>query len=156
HEKDLINKTNISLSLTQVNFTNAGAYSVVVSNGDGVITSEKAWLSVLPTNVVNLGDRELSFGKLSSPVWEGARIDDAGQTLSGDGLSLFFASSAPGGSGGLDIWMSSRQNVNSPWSSPTNLGPMVNSSADENDPRLSRDGLSLCFDSTRPGGRGGY
>jgi hypothetical protein len=70
-DTDLPGKTNSNLGLTQVQFTNAGPYSVVVSNDRGVVTSEIAWLSVMPTNVVNLGDRELRFGKLSTPVWEG-------------------------------------------------------------------------------------
>jgi len=155
NDADLTGKNGNVLSFASVQFTNAGPYSVVVSNDSGAVTSQIAWLSVLPTNVVNLGDRELSFGELSSPVWEAARSDDVG-ILSGDGLTLVLASTAPGGSGGLDIWMTTRQTLNSPWSSPTNLGPTVNSPADENDPRLSRDGLSLYFDSTRPGGLGGY
>ena len=48
NEVTLPNKTNASLSLQPVGFTNAGAYWVMVSNGDGVITTERAWLSVLP------------------------------------------------------------------------------------------------------------
>lgn len=43
----------------------------------------------------------------------------------------------------------------SDWSSPVNLGPVVNSSAVENAPELSKNGLSLYFGSNRPGGLGG-
>jgi hypothetical protein len=39
----------------------------------------------------------------------------------------------------------------SEWSAATNLGAMVNSSADDFGPGLSKDGLSLYFTSTRPG-----
>ena len=39
----------------------------------------------------------------------------------------------------------------SPWSEPVNLGPTVNSAANENTPCISRDGLSLFFNSPRPG-----
>ena len=42
----------------------------------------------------------------------------------------------------------------SPWSEPVNLGPVVNSSAGEQNAALSRDGLSLYFSSTRAGGAG--
>jgi hypothetical protein len=43
------------------------------------------------------------------------------------------------------------------WSTPVNLGPIVNSSANENTARLSPDGLSLYFASNRPqGGFGGF
>ena len=37
---------------------------------------------------------------------------------------------------------------------PTNLGPLVNSSADDSVPSLSADGLILVFASERPGGQG--
>jgi Tol biopolymer transport system component len=41
------------------------------------------------------------------------------------------------------------------WSAPVNLGPVVNSPALEQNPTVSADGLSLYFQSTRPGGLGG-
>lgn len=37
-----------------------------------------------------------------------------------------------------------------PWSTPTNLGNVVNSSCDDQHPTLSKDGLSMIFSSTRP------
>jgi WD40-like Beta Propeller Repeat len=42
----------------------------------------------------------------------------------------------------------------SSWSDAVNLGSVVNSPYDENTPTISRDGLSLYFVSTRPGGFG--
>jgi len=46
-----------------------------------------------------------------------------------------------------------------PWGTPVNLGPVVNSSYNENHPAISKDGLSLYISSSppspRPGGRGG-
>jgi hypothetical protein len=45
--------------------------------------------------------------------------------------------------------------ANSPWSAPVNLGPAVNSAANDNAPALSKDELSLYFLSDRPGGFGG-
>lgn len=42
----------------------------------------------------------------------------------------------------------------SDWSAPTNLGPVVNSSFEDNGPTVSRDGLRLYFGSQRPGGVG--
>jgi hypothetical protein len=146
-----------SLVLQNVQFTNAGGYSVVISDFNGAVTSRVAWLSVLPVNVVNLGDRELRFGQLSAPIWTAAHINDEGQSLTGDGLTLFYGSKAPGGSGDLDIWMVTRPTLESTnWSTPVNLGPTVNSPDIDTVPRLSPDGLSLYFASTRPGGQGGY
>jgi hypothetical protein len=153
---DLPGKTDTSLSVIHAQFTNAGPYAVVVSNENGTVTSQTAWLSVLPTNVVKLGDRELRFGRLSPLLWEAANIDDEAQSVTGDGLTLFYGSRAAGGSGGLDIWMVTRPTLSSPWGTPVNLGPTVNSSADDSGPRLSRDGLSLYFHSNRSGGQGSF
>lgn len=41
---DLIGKTSKTLGLTGIKFTNAGPYTVTVSNADGVVTSQTAWL----------------------------------------------------------------------------------------------------------------
>jgi WD40-like Beta Propeller Repeat len=43
----------------------------------------------------------------------------------------------------------------SAWSAPENLGPGVNSAYDDSGGALSKDGLTLYFTSTRPGGFGG-
>ena len=45
--------------------------------------------------------------------------------------------------------------ANSEWSEPVNLGAVVNSNVADGSPTLSKDGLSLYFNSTRPGGFGG-
>ncbi|MHC4165781.1 MAG: SgcJ/EcaC family oxidoreductase [Planctomycetota bacterium] len=41
------------------------------------------------------------------------------------------------------------------FSEPTNLGPIINSSAGDSSPSISADGLELYFGSSRPGGSGG-
>jgi hypothetical protein len=71
-----------------------------------------------------------------------------------DGLEIFFDSTRPGGSGGIDLWTSTRASVSDPWSEPVNLGPVVNSSVNDLRPSLSWDGTSLYFQSPRPGGSG--
>jgi len=80
--------------------------------------------------------------------------DEYGPTISADGLALFFNSDRPGGSGENDLWVATRATVNDDWSSPANLGPAVNSPANEFLPSISPDGLSLYFVSNRPGGQG--
>jgi Tol biopolymer transport system component len=42
------------------------------------------------------------------------------------------------------------------WSTPVNLGPKINSAAADGCPNISKDGRSLFFASTRPGGSGGF
>src|SRR2546422_6169566 len=41
------------------------------------------------------------------------------------------------------------------WSAPVNLGPVINTAANEQHPAISKDGLSLYISSDRPGGFGG-
>jgi hypothetical protein len=62
--------------------------------------------------------------------------------------------SDPPGEGGAGTSSLASQRF-SDWSSPVNLGPVVNSSSVENAPELSKDGLSLYFGSNRTGGQGG-
>ena len=49
---------------------------------------------------------------------------------------------------------SSRAQKYSDWSAPINLGPTANSALNDRGPAISKDGLSLYFTSTRPGGGG--
>ncbi len=49
--------------------------------------------------------------------------------LSPDGSRLFFASDMPGGYGGVDLYLSVR--INGVWTTPTNLGPAINTPGDE-------------------------
>jgi len=69
-----------------------------------------------------------------------------------DGLTLLFASDRPGGFGHHDVWMSTRTKRSDPWSDAVNLGPTINNSFHAGGPSLSRDGLTLVFDSTPGGG----
>ncbi|MFC1794061.1 M56 family metallopeptidase [Planctomycetota bacterium] len=80
---------------------------------------------------------------------------DAGPCISPDGLSLLFNSFRPGGSGGMDIWIMTRETTSESWGEPMNLGPIVNSSSNDGLPEMSADGLTLYFNSNRPGGLGG-
>ena len=75
-----------------------------------------------------------------------------------DGLEMFLSSDVtgrPGGIGSQDLWVSTRATTSDPWSTPTNLGPTVNSTAFDGAPALSFDGTTLYFFSARPGGFGG-
>jgi Tol biopolymer transport system component len=80
---------------------------------------------------------------------------DAVPCISADGLALYFQSARPGGYGGSrDLWVTTRPTTENPWTEPVNLGPTVNSSDREGRPCISSDGLSLYFNSPRPGGFG--
>lgn len=51
--------------------------------------------------------------------------------MSPDGLSLYMASTRPGGLGGIDIWVAKRASTSAGWHKPVNLGAPVNSAADD-------------------------
>lgn len=74
--------------------------------------------------------------------------------ISTNGKSLYFGSDRPGGAGGLDLYVSHRDNRHEPWQSPRNLGFPINTSATDNNAFPTPDGHHLYFTSTRPGGCG--
>jgi len=113
--------------------------------------------------VIHCGSAKADF-VFGEPVNLGQVINSASSDysacVSADGLELYFCSERPGGFGAVDIWVSTRQNVNDPWGPPTNLGHTVNSSHNEAYPSISSDGLTLYFSDaysgpTRPDGLGG-
>ena len=71
-----------------------------------------------------------------------------------DGLEMFFFSDRIPSQGGVDVWSSARRSIFDTWSTPTNLGPAVNTAGSEVQPYISSDGLTLYFQSPRPGGFG--
>ncbi|MBP5290046.1 MAG: OmpA family protein [Paludibacteraceae bacterium] len=72
--------------------------------------------------------------------------------LSYTGDTLYFASDAPNGYGGKDIWYSVQDGGN--WSVPMNMGPQINTSGDEMFPTIRKDG-TLYFSSNGHPGYGG-
>jgi outer membrane protein OmpA-like peptidoglycan-associated protein len=73
-----------------------------------------------------------------------------------DGSSLYFVSNRKeGGYGGRDIW-SCVKLPNGKWSLPVNLGPTINTAADEDAPFLHPDGVTLFFSSTGHKNMGGF
>jgi peptidoglycan-associated lipoprotein len=75
-------------------------------------------------------------------------------TLSEDESTLIFSSDMSGGYGGKDLWIVQKEKRNS-WSTPINLGPLVNTPGDEMFPFLHTDG-TIYFASTGHIGMGGF
>lgn len=84
---------------------------------------------------------------LNGPSLEGSPF------LSADGLALLFFSDRSGGPGSRDLWQATRASPSEEFTDPKPL-PGVNSADLELLPRLSPDGSTLWFESTRPGGSG--
>ncbi len=83
--------------------------------------------------------------RFSAPVNLGADINtaanEAAPTLAADGKTLYFASDRPGGSGGYDLYVTRRlDDTWLRWSPPRNLGPGINTKADEGSMTLDATG----------------
>jgi Tol biopolymer transport system component len=103
-----------------------------------------------------MGDGEFGPASLVTELSGPAR--DTRTAISRNGLELFLSSDVtgrPGGVGSQDLWVSTRSSTFEPWSTPANLGPVVNTTAFDGGPALSFDGTSIYFFSNRPGGFGG-
>jgi Tol biopolymer transport system component len=87
------------------------------------------------------------------PQVNSSNFENSG-TISIDGLTLYFSSDRPGGYGGDDLYATTRPTREAPWGPAINLGPVVNSSARDDIPAVSADGLELFFGSNRAGGVG--
>jgi hypothetical protein len=99
------------------------------------------------------------YSDWSTPVSLGPVVNstftEQNAQLTKDGLAIYFSSDRPGGLGGLDIWVTRRASLDSPWEPPVNLGAPVNSSAADFGPNVSIDGHLLFYASARAGGFGG-
>lgn len=73
--------------------------------------------------------------------------DELGPELSPSGDRLYFYSDRDGGLGGYDVWVTRR--TASGWSEPQNLGPSVNTAANEYGAALTPAGDRLYFSSNR-------
>lgn len=112
---------------------------------------------------VNGGDiyySELSkTGQWSTPMPLPGNINSSyfenGVSISPDNKTLFFSSDRPGGYGGRDIYMCTKDGKGE-WSRVTNLGPTVNTIYDDEGPFIDYDGKTLYFSSRGHDGMGGF
>ena len=106
--------------------------------------------------VSTLGD-DGSFGHAVLVPELSSQYNDTRTAIRRDGLEFFLSSDRPNGRIGTnDIWVSTRDSTDDPWSMPVNLGSTVNYPGHVTGaPALSWDGTTLYFYSTnRPGGFG--
>jgi hypothetical protein len=74
--------------------------------------------------------------------------DETTPAISADGLTLYFGSNRPGGSGSYDIWMTTRPARTSSWSTPVPVAEL-NTTASDNSPSPSTSQLTIVFNSDR-------
>jgi hypothetical protein len=104
------------------------------------------------------------YGPWSTPENLGSAVNTAANDqhpgISPDGLSLYFHSNRAGNvsgskAGTTDIWVTHREMLTSAFGPAVNLGPNLNSIANDLAPNVSSDGHYLAFGSDRDGGCGG-
>ena len=138
--------------------------------GGSIIPASLVCLVGLLSAFVRADDPE-QFSDWTTPVNLGLPVNhttgDFLPFISRDGLSLYFTITTcpsssggtcfndPDASGGHDIYVAQWDSVNHQWSQPQNLGPTINTSANDLAPSLSPDGHVMYFASDRPGGFGG-
>jgi len=116
----------------------------------GVPGRSDLWLSNRVTTADSWGEPVNLGPTVNSPD------NDLHLGVSADGMALFFTSSRPVGSGPYDIWVSKWSTIDMAWDLPVNLGPVVNSLANDRQPSISTDGFTLYFSSNRSGGEGDF
>ena len=79
-------------------------------------------------------------GEVNSNFWEGSL------SISTDQKKLFFASNRPGGLGGKDLYVATK-NADGSWGNVKNLGDKINTKYDEEAPFISPDSRVLIFSS---------
>ncbi len=122
--------------------------------------NEAFWTSTRPGGY---GGNDIWTSRKVNGVWQpavnlGPNVNsphsDHHSILSPDGKSLYVTSGRPGGLGGEDIYVTTRDHTGA-WGPLVNLGPLVNSDKDDRCPTLTPDSRVFLFDSERSGGHGG-
>jgi hypothetical protein len=118
---------------------------------DAVHNGNDIWVSVLQED----GD----FGPAALVEELSTPYADRRPSIRRDGLEMFLTSDRPGRIGVIDIWVSTRQSTDEPWSTPVNLGTTINTVGNNAGAVLSFDGKELYFQASksgRPIGLGAY
>jgi outer membrane protein OmpA-like peptidoglycan-associated protein/tetratricopeptide (TPR) repeat protein len=115
-------------------------YDSKSGNGDiySVTKQGKFWIKM-----ENLGK------PINTKYWEPSA------SLFPDQKTIIFSSNRPGGFGGLDLYMSTKDEKDK-WTEPVNLGPEINTPLDDDAPFILQDGITMYYSSRGMLGVGGY
>jgi outer membrane protein OmpA-like peptidoglycan-associated protein/tetratricopeptide (TPR) repeat protein len=100
-------------------------------NGKRAFPSADKTVKIKIFRIVYLPDQ----GRWGDELIEAVPFNDkeysvAHPSLTKDGKTLYFASDKPGGYGGVDLYVSTRE-IGGQWGTPVNLGPKINTTGDE-------------------------
>jgi outer membrane protein OmpA-like peptidoglycan-associated protein len=129
--------------------------------GSAALSPDGQKMLIFMGGVDNTGDIfhcELNGDKWSAPSSLGNTINsrylENSASMTPDEQVIYFASNKPGGYGGMDIYKSEKDK-NGKWGNAVNLGPEVNSTADEEAPFIHPDQKTLYFHSSGHNSMGG-
>lgn len=88
-------------------------------------------------------------GNINTKYWEGSC------SITADGKRLYFASERPGGYGKKDLYVSFKGGDGN-WGVAENLGPIINTKYNDDDPFIHPDGITLFFSSQGHKSIGGF
>lgn len=141
--------------MPQVNPTGSRLYFTSVRKGGFDNTEGK-------TGPNDYGE-DIYYSKLTGDQWSAPELlpapinsmaNDFGSAFTGDGQTMVFVRcDAPDGLGSCDLYIT--QLTGDQWSTPINMGNVVNTEDWESQPTINSDGNKIIFTSTRPGGYGG-
>ena len=106
------------------------------------------WVTTRRTTSDAWGSPENLGPSVNSPYHDGIL------SVSADGKTLYLSSDRPGGIGGLDIWVATRDDGAGVFGPALNLGSPINTVGDDFAPEVTADGKKLFFASSRPGSVG--
>lgn len=162
NNEDFYQSENINGSWSPAVPLRGNINSAQYNEGAQNISQDGKWLIFTGCNFPEgMGSCDLYISYLGKNGWSepqnmGSTINTRGwestPSLSPDKKDLYFSSNAPGGYGGKDIWVTHR-NEQGKWETPVNLGPEINTAADESTPFIHADNQTLYFNSN---GHPGY
>lgn len=149
--------------------SNRNLYSIEKKNNSfttpQIINNDKiVGLSTDGQTMYVVRDGDIYEARMGLDKWEEAvkmggninsEYNESGVTITLDDKIMYFVSDRPGGFGGKDIYKVMRL-PNGAWSRALNMGPIVNSSYDEETPFIHSDKKTLYFSSKGHQNMGGY
>jgi len=128
---------------SQACFSPDGKYLYFISNREGGYGGKDIWRSELTkfgfSHPENLGENI------------NTKFDEMSPFLHHDNLTFYFASKGHVGMGDYDLFVSRRENTDSDWGTPENLGYPINSNKVENSLVVSSDGRTAYYVSDNSG-----
>ncbi len=112
-------------------FTRSNYHKVKLMKDEGSVSHLKLFRATMQDDG--------TWGDIREFTYNGEDFSVGHPALSADGRTLYFASDRPGSLGGSDIWRC--QDLGNGWSQPENLGPTINTQANELFPTIQGDNL---------------